>query len=43
VANVQENSSKDVATLNMLTLYLSSSPQPINVDASTIEFRVQNM
>jgi hypothetical protein len=40
VANVQENSSKDVATLNMLTSYLSSSPQPINVNASTIEFRV---
>jgi hypothetical protein len=38
--NVQEDSSKDVATLNMLTSYLSSSPQPTNIDASTIEFRV---
>jgi hypothetical protein len=40
VISAQKDSSKDVATLNMLTSYLSSSPQPTNIDASTIEFRV---
>jgi hypothetical protein len=40
VTKVQENFSKDVAILNMLTSYLSSSPQSINIDASTIKFRV---
>jgi hypothetical protein len=29
MTKVQEDSSKDVATLSMLTSYLSSSPQPI--------------
>jgi hypothetical protein len=41
--SVQEDSSKDAPTPNMLPSFWSSSPWPIDVHVSIVGFRVQNM